>query len=98
LPCLAVPAHGEIRRVRRLDSVYDVENDHPFVGRYRVFNERAGRRIAAPDLHADVGHRYSFALEAATGSSATLPVGLSSPMSGRSSGGISGSGSDFRTS
>ena len=87
---LAVPAHGEIGRVRRLDAVHDVEDDHALIGRHAVIDELPAGAVAAPDLHADVGHVYSFALAAATGSSATLPVGLSSPMSGRSSAGTVG--------
>src|SRR5688572_19031663 len=68
---LAVPPHGEIGCVRRLDAVHDVENDHALVGRHAVVDELAAGAVTAPDLHSDLGHIYSFALAAATGSRAT---------------------------
>ena len=47
---LAVPAHGQIAGLFRLDLMNGVQHDHAFGHRRRVVLEPAGLPVAAPDL------------------------------------------------
>src|SRR5438093_5143660 len=53
---LAVPAHREVRRLRGLDAMDDVEHDHARVGPHVVLLELTAARIATEDVHLHVRH------------------------------------------
>src|SRR6185437_1253958 len=57
-PRLAVPPHGEIRRLRRLYAVDRVEHDHPRHDVHGVVAKMAARRIRAPDLERRGPHAF----------------------------------------
>src|SRR5215510_5422183 len=52
---LAVPAAGEIPRLRRLDGVDHVEDDHALLHGHAVFLEGAALGVAAPHQHGHLG-------------------------------------------
>src|SRR5207249_6166342 len=54
---LAVPAHGEIGGLGRLDTMNDVEHDHAGIDGDTVLRELARSAVAAEDLH-PVGRHY----------------------------------------
>src|SRR5207248_10622481 len=85
-------AHRQIGRLRGLDAMNDIEDDHARIGRDTVIPDLAGARVATEDVEGDVAH------QCAPAGTATAPVGLSSPRSGWSSSGTLGSGSVHRSS
>src|SRR2546422_308810 len=74
---LAVPAHGEVRGLRGLDAMDDVEHHHPRVGVDAVGREIAAAPVAAEHLH-DEGRHYlrswnsDFRLRGISGSGSRL--------------------------
>src|SRR5439155_9247432 len=77
---LAVPADGEILRLRALDLAHRVEDDHPLLGRDLVVDEAAAGGVTAPDLEGARAQTSSRAFRSSTSgsSSATLTTGRGS--------------------
>ena len=58
LPCLAIPAHGEIERLRRLNLVNRVEHHHSFRNFDGVIAVLSGALLPAPNSERCVGHHF----------------------------------------
>src|SRR5881628_2030076 len=55
---LAVPPHGEVRRLRRLEAVDHVQDHHPLLGLHAIVLELAPRRVAPEDAQREGRHHF----------------------------------------
>src|SRR5213080_3649283 len=55
---LAVPPHGEVRRLRRLEAVDHVQHHHPLLGLHAIVLELAPRRVAPEDAQREGRHHF----------------------------------------
>src|SRR3989441_1672291 len=55
---LAVPPHGEVRRLRRLEAVGHGQHHHPLLGLHAIVLELAPRRVAPEDAQREGRHHF----------------------------------------
>ena len=60
LPCLAVPAHGHVVGLRRLDLMHHVQHHHAGFELGGVIDELAAAALAAPDLESGLRSLWLF--------------------------------------